>query len=432
MSSTPAVAQSRRGLLLVGATGGIGALFALLPTLALQAALVAGAAVVAGSVLLTRAGRILNPAWLIVAWLYLLGPLGRLLSQAGIGLPTASLVLIAPVPFVVAALLMRPQSLQRLVRLAPLGILLALAGLSLMWSPDPSYGFDKLSLWVLVGVLPAACILILAPGTSGINWRLIAGAAFLYALALLMFGEATPLSPGRATILDANPIWAARAVFVGALVVLFGPVPWLAKVIALPVMIAAGLTTVSLGPAVGLVVGAWAGVGETLRCGNRRDPRVAAGWVAFLLVTGIAVVVYLSGVLDPILSGVASDPNTSSRAAFLGESGRLFLQAPVLGIGIGGFAATGIDLYPHNMVAEVGSELGALGSMLLLAWLGLALRGAARSPILVSLVVATAMFSLFSGSVAGNSEFWMFTALAVAMIPVGRSRAVGSATAGGR
>lgn len=432
MDRASVTAWSRRGAILVGATGGAGAVLVVLPTLAIQLAVVLGASFVTASVMMARAGRALNSAWLIVAWLYVLGPLGTILSNAGLGLPTAALVLAAPSPFVVAAVLLRPRSLQRLVRLAPLALLSALAGLSLWWSPDASYGMDKLTLWILTGLLPAAFIMVLTLGPASISWRLIAGAAFLYALGLILFGAATPLNPGRATIFDANPIWAARAVFIGALVVLFGPFPWFAKLAMAPVMILAGLTTVSLGPAVGLVVGSWAGVAEALRCAERRDRRVAVGWTVLLLLTGVAVVVVLSGALDPLLARVANDPNTTSRATFLAATGRLFLQAPLFGVGVGGFAATSLDFYPHNVIAEVASELGVVGLLCLLVWLGLALRGAARSPILVALVVATVVFSLFSGNLAGNVELWMFSALAVAMLPNGRGWTVGVRRAAGQ
>jgi O-antigen ligase len=369
--------------------------------------------------MMARAGKVLNPAWLIVAWLYLSGPIGILLSQAGIGLSTAALLLMAPSPFVLAALVIRPQSLARLLLLAPLLLLLLLAELSLGWSADPSYGVEKLTLWTLTSLLPAAFILVLAPGSAGVSWRLMGAVAFVYALGLLVFGASSALYPGRATLFDANPIWAARAAFVGALVVLFGPFPSVAKLGMAPVMILAGITTVSLGPAIGLVVGAWAGVAETLRCAGGADRRVVLGWAALALLTGLAVVVLLSGALDPMLARLASDTNTSSRATYLGAAGRLFLEAPALGIGIGGFAATGLDLYPHNLVAEVASELGSVGIMALLAWLGLALCGAARSPALVALVIGTGTFTLFSGNLAGNAEFWMFSALAVAMLPTG-------------
>jgi O-antigen ligase len=402
----------------MGAAGAAGVVVAGLSTLAIQLAVVLGAAVVTASMMMARAGRVLNPAWLIVAWLYLVGLFGSLLNNAGIGLSTAGLVLMAPSPFVIAAVLMRPQSLERLLLLAPLGLLVGLAGLSLLWSPDSPYGSDKLTLWILTGVLPAACILILTSGSSGISWRLIGAVACLYALGIILFGGAAPLYPGRATIFDANPIWAGRAVFIGALVVLFGPFPWFAKLTMAPVMIVAGLTTISLGPALGLLVGVWVGVAETLRCADRHDERVVVGWIALLLATGVAVVLVAGGVLDPLLARLAVDPNISSRAIDLAAAGRLFLQAPLLGVGFGGFSSTGLDVYPHNIFAEVGGELGVLGVFFLLAWLGLALRGAARSPILVALVSATAVFALFSGDLAGNAELWMFSALAVAMLPV--------------
>ena len=106
----------------------------------------------------------------------------------------------------------------------------------------------------------------------------------------------------------------------------------------------------------------------------------------------------------------------TGRAGFLEAAWRLFLSSPLLGVGIGGFASTGIDQYPHNLIAEVGSELGVIGVLALAAWFGLALRGAARSPLLVALVVGTTAFSLFSGSLASNGEFWMFSALAVASL----------------
>ena len=119
---------------------------------------------------------------------------------------------------------------------------------------------------------------------------------------------------------------------------------------------------------------------------------------------------------------VVDDPNVTSRASFLGAAASLFLQSPIFGVGIGGFAASGLDLYPHNMIAEVAVELGSIGILLFLAWFILALRGAARSPMLVALVVATSVYALFSGSLAGNAEFWMFSALAVAKFPISNNR----------
>ena len=58
----------------------------------------------------------------------------------------------------------------------------------------------------------------------------------------------------------------------------------------------------------------------------------------------------------------------------------------------------------------------------MLPWLAFAVRGAAGSPILMALVVSTALFTLFSGSLASNAEFWLCSAFAVARFPLTRAR----------
>jgi hypothetical protein len=427
LSSSPA---TRSGVYLVLALASANGAVLVLPTLAAQLALVFGAALSMASVIFARAGRVLNPAWVIIGPLYLVGAVGAVLLQAGTGFSTVAVLTLAPAPFVLATLWVRPDTRPRVVLMTPLVLLLLLAALSLLWSEDPAYGVEKLILWVVTGLLPIAYILVLAPASQRVFWGLIAAAALIYAVGLIAFGAPPPLYPGRATLLDANPIWAARAVFVGAIVVLFGPFPPIARIVMVPVMVAAGLLTVSLGPALGLVLGTLAGAAEILRCTYPSDRRSRAGWAALLVGTGIVLVVLLTVGLDTsssALTTVINDPNVSSRATFLDASRSLFLKEPVLGIGFGGFAATGLDLYPHNLIAEIAVELGSIGILALLAWLGLALRGAARSPLLVALVVATATYSLFSGNVAGNTEFWMFSGLAAAMVPIGSRRPAGNA-----
>jgi O-antigen ligase len=418
----PSKTATRSGVYLVMATAGANGAILALPTLAAQVGLIVGAALSIASVMLARAGRVLNPAWVIVGPMYLVGPVGLLLLQAETGFSSLAVLGLAPAPFALAALFTGSKTRSRLILMTPLVFLLVLAGTSLLWSEDAAYGVEKLILWIATGLVPITFLLVLVPRAPRISWGLIAVAALLYSLGLIVFGVASPLYPGRVSLFDANPIWAARAVFVGALVVLFGPFQPIARLLMLPVMVAAGLSTVSLGPALGLVVGTWAGVAETLRCADRSDRRVAAGWALLLAGTGLVLVAIVGvglGTGTSALSTVINDPNVASRATFLDASISLFVKSPVLGIGLGGFAATGLDPYPHNLVAEIGLELGSIGFLALLVWLGLALRGAARSPLLVALVVATATYSLFSGNIAGNTEFWVFSGVAVAMLPIG-------------
>jgi O-antigen ligase len=126
--------------------------------------------------------------------------------------------------------------------------------------------------------------------------------------------------------------------------------------------------------------------------------------------------------VSTILSSFLAEPDVTSRASYISESTRLFQAHPFLGVGLGGFAATGLDTYPHNLVFELAAELGILGLAIVVPWLAIAVRGAAGSPILMALVVATALFSLFSGSLASNAEFWLCSAFAVARFPLTRAR----------
>ncbi len=404
---------------------GAGAMVATLPTLATQVAVVSVAAASVACVLVILARRVLNPAWVIVGLLYLLGPVGSLLGQAGIRVPMAAMAILALSPFVVAALIARRHARDRLVMLIPLALLLLLAGLSLLWSPVPSLGLEKLTTWIATGLLPAVFIVVLASGSRRVSWELVVVAAVCLAAASLAFGSPSTLYPGRPTLFDANPIEAARALFIGALIALYGPFPVAVKLITMPVMLAAGLATASLGPALGFVLGALAGGAEALRSSGRNVRGAAVGWAALVGTAGFALVASLTSAFDVLLrsqsvAGAISDPNVTSRAAFLDKAGSLFASAPILGVGLGGFSASGLAPYPHNLFAEIGAELGAVGLLAIVVWFVLALRGAAGSPLLVALVVATGVFSLFSGSIASNAEFWIFSALAVARLPAGR------------
>ena len=414
----PPVARARWFAFALAAAIAASAVVAALPTFSLQVAVMVGGVAGFGAVVITRLGWVLNPAWILVIALYLIGPVGSLVRETGIGLPTVALLAVAPIPFVLGALVIRPEARSRIPHLAPLAFLAVLAAGSLVWSSDPAYGAGKLTIWALTGLAPAAFIVILAPASSRVLWAAIAVAAFLTALALIAFGGVSPLYPGRLSLFDDNPIWTARAAFIGALVATFGPFPPIARLVMAPVLVLAGLLTVSMGPLLGLLVGGWAALIVIIRQTEQRNGRQQLRWIGLGMASGL-VLVFL--VADSFFGGdgsilsrlVVNDPNVTGRATFLDAAFRLFLGSPALGVGLGGFAATGLIEYPHNLVAEIGTELGIVGLLGFVVWVGFALRGASQSPLLTGLLVATGVYAFFSGSVASNAEFWMISALAV-------------------
>ena len=402
----------------------IGVGTAALPSFSTQIALVAGGVVLATTLLMARFGRILNPAWVLVAAIYLVGPVGTLLLRLGIGMSVVAAIVAGFAPFVAAAFVLRREARPRLALLAPLVLLLVFATASLAWSPDAKVGADKLSVWILSGLLPAAFIIVLVPASPAIAWRPVAAAAVITALAMIAFGVASPIYPGRPTLFDANPIWESRALFIGAIVVTFAPIPRSFKLLLIPLVVYAGILPVSRGPAIGFLLGACAGGAEKLRTFDRHDRRIQLAWAGIGIATALGIVAAF-GLFDrvsTVLTSFLAEPDVTSRSSYISESTRLFWSHPFLGVGIGGFAATGLDTYPHNLVFEIAAELGVLGILLVVPWVFFAVRGAAGSPILTALVVSTAIFSLFSGSLASNAEFWLCSAFAVARFPLARAR----------
>ncbi len=402
-------------LLLVPLAAGV--VLALLPGLALKLAAVVALAGMALAVLMARRGMVLDPAWVIVAQLFLLAPVGSVLIDWGVGFSIITALVLAFVPFVLATLVAVPASRSSLLLLSPLVLLGIFAAASVLWSPAAGLGAEKLTIWLVNGFLPAATIVVLFAAKQTISWRLILVAATIYALGLLLIGE--PWSEGgqRLTVFDQNPIWAARAILVGALIAILGPFPPWVKIVTAPMLILAGVLTQSLGPTVGMAAGLLAGAITALVLHSRREGRLSPGWTVLSIAMGFGLVILLSGLLDPLLGPLINDPNVTSRTSYIDASIPLFLGTPLYGMGIGGFLSTGLDSYPHNFVLEMGVELGIVGLLSLGAWTLLGLIGATRSPLAMGLVVGTGAFTLFSGSLASQAEFWMFSALAVAMVP---------------
>lgn len=376
---------------------------------------------------LTRAGVVLNAAWPILALLYLLGPISAGAAVLGYTLSPGGIVLLGIAPFPVFAAVARPRIMSALAQLLPIALLAALATLSLAWSSEPAYGLSKLSLWLTTCILPAAFIVLLARATT-VSWRLFAGIGFAYVVALILFGADTASYPGRVTIFGANPIWAGRAAVIVAIVGVFGPFKLPTRLVLLVTGTIGAVLTGSAGPLVGLVAGILSGAAVEVRGRGWGDWRSRLAWVSLLGLAAGLLVVVMFGVLNTALDEALTDPNNLSRPNFLIGAASLFSGSPLIGGGFGAFASTGLDLYPHNLVAEVASELGLLGLLALGAWILVVLRASIRSALFTALTVTTFVFAMFSGSIAGDAEFWFFSALAVGVVPMTGSRRESSDT----
>ena len=209
-----------------------------------------------------------------------------MLLEWGVGFSIITALVLAFVPFVLATLVAVPASRGSLMLLSPLVLLGIFAAASIVWSPAAGFGAEKLTIWLVNGFLPAATIVVLYAAKRTISWRLILVAATIYGLALLLIGE--PWSEGgqRLTVFDQNPIWAARAILVGALIAILGPFPPVVKIVTAPMLILAGVLTQSLGPTVGMAAGLLAGAITALVLHSRREGRLSPGWTILALADG--------------------------------------------------------------------------------------------------------------------------------------------------
>jgi O-antigen ligase len=271
----------------------------------------------------------------------------------------------------------------------------------------------RLSVFLFTGLAPAGYALVLMVARRSIDWRLVGLAALAGAFALIAIGAVTSEYPGRLVVFGANPIWIARAAFLGALIMVWGPFHPLLKLVTIPVLVFAGLETLSLGPAVGFLVGSTAGLLVALMGRDFRDRRVQAGWAVLCLAIGTAVMLVLAGAGANLLEGAVEDSDNASRAQLVSLALGLFVDAPLFGAGIGAFMAVDPIGYPHNLPVEIAAELGIVGLAMFATWLVLAFNGARKSPILMATLVGTFAFAQFSGSIASNTEFWVISALAI-------------------
>ena len=412
---------SWRFLYLVCAVCGAGLAMGALPSLGLKAIIVVGVAATIVAIEFARRDIVLDPAWVIAAELFLTAPLGVVVAEGDVGVSSLVILNLGLVPFVAAALIRTPAARSGLLHVAPLALLALVATASLAWSPEAPYGTEKLAIFFVNGLVPATAVTVLYAAKQEVNWRLVVAFGFAYSLALLLVGTGWSGESDRRTVFDINPINISGYLTAILAVVIFGPFQRVAKITMAPVMLIAAALTLSLGPLVSIGLGVLAGCAEALRLAARAGRRTVLGWAALVVVPGISLVVIVSGAIDPFILPLIDDPNVTSREDFLAASIPLIELSPLFGIGFGGFASTGLHLYPHNLPDEVMTELGIVGVALLLVWGVMALRGALGSPMLVAVVVTTGTLTLFTGSVASQEAFWLFSALAVAVFAANRT-----------
>lgn len=305
-----------------------------------------------------------------------------------------------------------------------LGVWLALR----VWgSPSPSYGRSKaLLFWITNVPLLLAAFAFLGGEAAARRARvrsfLRLALVFLAIIAALsLWNAVTEYWPYEARLkaLGLNPIWLARLMGMGLLIVLAFPAGGrTTRLLLATLFIGPFYLAGSRGPLLALFLAG--AVWWTL--GGRPAKRALVASIAGLFAVLLLLALEMGWILpDSPFSG--HDVSNLGRVFLLKTALDLGASPGWFGLGTGGYAAaTGfgdIRFYPHNLVLEVWIELGVVGLALLAAWalalvrrLRFAPGVAAADRAWVRLAAAMIAFlgcnALISGDLPANEQLWFW------------------------
>lgn len=333
----------------------------------------------------------------------------------------------------------------RLLVSVPVGASAVLLGLMLLRlgaSPDFAYGSTKVQLYIadaLIFLVGAIFV-----GSRRDDLRLffyvllaITAAGALLFLFKLVTGGVSATVGGRFS-LSANeyPIELGRDSADGLIIAIYVMLAastsrartWAFAVA--PALAVALVAAGSRGPVLAFVFGLAALLALTATDARaRRRLALVAG--VLLLTTIIVPLVVPGSAIGRSLSaiiGSASGLSSNGRSELWSVALATFSHHLAFGLGTGGFAALGTGLlYPHNILLEVATELGLVGAIALLVFLGSSIRRLVRlwrstegadqltSALLISLFTMAFINACFSGAIQDNREIWLWSGLAIGM-----------------
>ena len=316
-------------------------------------------------------------------------------------------------------------------------MLMRLAG-----SPASDYGSLKTKLFFLLNLTLLLAGVVIGQRRKSLNIYLVlalvvAGMSAAVLLYRLIRGDAQMLFDSRFSISsEVNPIQlgreAADGLIIGVYVLLAARSTTL-RFAALALLPALGVALVgagSRGPMLGLLVGLVVLLALTLQERAARVRLISLAGVGVLIALLTAELLpggSISRSLD-FLTGSGSGLSSNGRSTLWQEASTVISNHPLAGIGTGGFQAVDtLNVYPHNLFLEIGSELGFVGLALLLAFFATtaatfvrAWRSSVgddrfRTAVVAALFAAAFVNAMFSGDIQTNAGVWFTAGLGVGL-----------------
>jgi O-antigen ligase len=346
---------------------------------------------------------------------------------------------------------------------ASFGALAAMTAVSYLYSPAPSYGWDKLTRFIVISGVLFFAPLVLIRKTDDLRHFTLAMliCAILLSIKLLLgINDASLFDPTGHPLTsesrEVTQIGAGQAVGFGLLWLLFCPhysLRRLSLMVSVPLLCAALIASVARGPILFFVAVLvpflfLRRVRAAVTATNVWLPVLLGGLLAFS-----ASLYWLQrqeaaqgkfatkrAEIEEVLRGSSTPTYTAGRRLTLYRWAlQMFAEKPLAGWGLGGWSYYALDrdvpAYPHNLVLEIAAEegvmgLAALGTLLLTVFL--ALRRIWRSSPALSFIAPVFAFSLLatmtSGDINVNRPLWLWCGVIFALAGIAQRRVQDSNT----
>ena len=319
---------------------------------------------------------------------------------------------------------------------------------SLLWTPSTTYGWTKVSHFIVLGtvVFFAPSILFThKPRAVKRFFYAVVGFGVLYSLFAIQIGLATWSKLGFVLLPGSNYLglgYVAGVTIVVALLYLMPGGGWSMFIGCAVIAVAGGALLLSggRGPlvavAVTLLVIAVLGL---LTPGKISRTTAFLGVMLALVFAGLAqfdllpqTIAYRLSLLQPEAIGQNVDSSAFARVQRWNAAAQALVNHPLLGVGSGGFAQwflhQDVRDYPHNLFLEVSAELGLPGLLLVLYLFWVPLKAMLSAPNTVmqrearllrgtalGLTIFALVNALVSGDLNDNRFVWMTSGLLMAV-----------------
>jgi O-antigen ligase len=340
---------------------------------------------------------------------------------------------------------------------ASFGALAAMTAVSYLYSPAPSYGWDKLTRFLVIsGILFFSPLALIRKMDDLRHFTLAMLICAILLSIKLLYGinDASLFDPTGHSLSsetrDVTQIGAGQAVGFGLLWLLFCPhysSRRLSLMVSVPLLSAALIASVARGPILFFVAVlvpflCLRGVRAAVTATNVWLPVLLGGLLAFagsldwLQQQEAAQGKFATkrAEIEEVLRGSSTPTYTAGRRLTLYRWAlEMFAKKPLTGWGLGGWSYYALDrdipAYPHNLVLEIAAEegvmgLAALGALLLTVFL--ALRRIWRSSPDLSFIAPVFTFSFLatmtSGDINVNRPLWLWCGVIFALAGIAQRR----------